>query len=320
MSAATPIEYLIGIDGGGTSTRARLTDARGAALGEGQAGPSALRRGAAAAWAEIDAAIASAFRAAGIGRADPAQCALGLGLAGAGVPALERAFLAAAPAYARLVLRNDALAAVLGAHGGTPGAVLIGGTGSVLAALDAQGRFRLAGGWGFPAGDEGSGAWIGCLALRHVQHALEGRARSGALAAALHDRCGGTRRALLDFAVATDATALAALAPMVFALDGEDTAAARILDEAADALAALAQVWPGLPLSLAGSVAQGLRPRLLARLAQRRIVEAQADASTGAWRLVAEPALAGIEQAESAAPGAYSANSGAGRVSPLASS
>ena len=70
-----------------------------------------------------------------------------------------------------LRVSTDAYIAALAAHSGSPGAVIIVGTGSVGYRIEAAGHCRLVGGWGFPIGDEGSGAWIG------RQHAGPARVR-----------------------------------------------------------------------------------------------------------------------------------------------
>src|SRR5262249_25708916 len=102
------MEYLIGIDGGGTATRARLL------RGEGRAGPSGLGQGIAQAWANVQQAIAVAALAGGLREAPaPGDCALGLGLAGAHVRARCDEFLRAAPPYGRIALDNDAYTALL---------------------------------------------------------------------------------------------------------------------------------------------------------------------------------------------------------------
>ncbi|WP_043302288.1 BadF/BadG/BcrA/BcrD ATPase family protein, partial [Burkholderia humptydooensis] len=58
--------FLIGIDGGGTGTRAVLADARGRELAQGSAGPSGLALGIEAAWRSIEAASADACARAGV--------------------------------------------------------------------------------------------------------------------------------------------------------------------------------------------------------------------------------------------------------------
>ena len=63
----------------------------------------------------------------------------------------------AAGAKARGVaaLVTDGLVALLGAHGGEPGALLISGTGSVAEALLPDGQRRMVGGWGWQIGEIG---------------------------------------------------------------------------------------------------------------------------------------------------------------------
>jgi glucosamine kinase len=63
----------------------------------------------------------------------------------------------------------------LGAHGGGPGAIVAAGTGSIDEALRHDGEHVSVGGWGYPVGDEGSGAWLGMCAMREAQLASDGR-------------------------------------------------------------------------------------------------------------------------------------------------
>ncbi len=72
---------------------------------------------------------------------------------------------AACAGFARVELSSDAYTALIGAFEGGPGALLVIGTGSVGCVLDRDGSSRQLGGWGFPAGDGGSGAWIGLRLL-----------------------------------------------------------------------------------------------------------------------------------------------------------
>lgn len=285
--------YLIGIDGGGTGTRARLTDAQGQLLGSGEAGPSGLARGSAPAWAQVLRAITAAFEQAALPLATPEQCAIGLGLAGAGTPARADDFRRAAPPFATLVLASDATAALLGAHAGRPGAIVAAGTGSVGLALHADGRQVLVGGWGFGVGDEGGGAWLGQQAAQLAQQALDGRASAGTLARAVWRVAGGERAALVDWCSRTGQAGFAGLAPLVFAQAEADPAARALLGRAADELAAMAQALDPagmLPLVVTGSVGQRLQPLLPAPL-RARCVAPEGDAAQGALRLL-HPSLA----------------------------
>lgn len=285
--------FWLGVDGGGTHTRLRCTDAAGRVLGEGQAGASALGQGPAQAWQAVQAAL----RAAQPQGVDWADCAIGLGLSGAGSPLLAQAFLDAAPPCAALALDTDGVAALLGAHGGAAGALLIAGTGSVGEALHANGRHVRVGGWGWQIGDEGSGAWLGRQAIQHTQRALDGRDPRGPLAEAVlahaRGRAGaapgeGEREAVLAWCAAGSQRAYADLAPLVFAQAAQDGAAEALLQAAARELDALALALDGgaaLPLCLSGSVALRLQPRLAASV-RARCVAPRADAQDGALHLI----------------------------------
>ena len=75
-------DHLIGIDGGGTGTRAKLLDVDGVLLGSGEAGPSALAQGLEQAWTHIGEAIARAFATADLALPPMRECAVGMGLSG----------------------------------------------------------------------------------------------------------------------------------------------------------------------------------------------------------------------------------------------
>src|SRR5438309_1739218 len=83
-------------------------------------------------------------------------------------------------------------------------------------AVHADGRRESVSGWGFPVGDEGSGAWLGLSAMREAQRALDGRGKAGALAQAVWGLAGGTREALFAWCEHAGQHAYAKLAPLVF--------------------------------------------------------------------------------------------------------
>src|SRR3954452_24781799 len=112
------IRYVIGVDGGGTGTRACLARPDGEVLGCGEAGPSALGQGIAQAWSNVACAVDHAFHAARVARWSPEECAIGLGLAGAIVPTQRGDFIAQAQPFARLALASDGYTTLLGAHAG----------------------------------------------------------------------------------------------------------------------------------------------------------------------------------------------------------
>jgi glucosamine kinase len=296
----TAIRYLIGIDGGGTRTRALVRRLDGSAVGRGEAGPSALGQGIAQAWRHIVRAVHAAFAA---GRQDAPRwehCAMVAALSGAAHAPWHAAFLAQDPGLARLAAEPDSLALLLGAHGGKPGAIVIAGTGSVAEALLPGGGRASAGGWGFPLGDEGSGAWLGMQAVRHAQCAFDGRAAAGALARHVRAHCGGTAEALQGWCAQAGQFDYAGLAPAVFECESADGVAAAILQDGVAALEALARaVDPAgrLPLALGGSVAKRLAPHLDAAL-RARLVPPQGGALDGALTLATELALRPVQHGE----------------------
>jgi glucosamine kinase len=287
------IHYAIGIDGGGTSTRARVVHRSGVVVGEGKAGASGLMQGTAQAWRHIGAAIDQAVRERlqpGWPAPLPGKCALGMGLAGANNPDWHASCLAADPGYAASYLVSDAVTALRGAHQGAPGALVIMGTGAIGLVLQRDGQHTTVGGWGFPSGDEGSGADLGLRAINLTQQAVDARGPATALTRAVLQAVGGTPTALLAWCGAATQFDYATLAPLVFAHATEDTAAANLLQYAVKSLQILATTLVpvgDLPLVVAGSIGQRLLPQLSPAIA-RRVVAQQGDAMDGALALCFE--------------------------------
>ena len=284
------IHYAIGVDGGGTSTRARVVHRSGVVIGEGRAGASGLVQGTAQAWAHIEQAVGLAVQ----GHMQshwpalvPANCALGLGLAGANNAHWHTQCIEANPGYAKLVLETDAAIALLGAHRGEPGALVIVGTGAIGLALQANGEHLSVGGWGFPCGDEGSGADLGLRAIGLTQRAVDGRNDHTPLTRDIYQALGGTPEELLAWCGKARQFEYASLAPQVFAHAQDDVGAAGLLAYAVQSLESLATALDPertLPLVIAGSVAQRLLPRLSPALVQR-VVASKGDAMDGGLAL-----------------------------------
>ena len=170
------MKLILGIDGGGTRTRARLADDEGQPLGTGQAGASNMQaQGEAVAQHEILSAIANAFADAGI--APTLIHAACLGLAGAARPDERSRFTTWAKQFIceRATVISDG-ELVLAA--GTPalwGIALVAGTGSIAWGKTQVGHMARAGGWGYLLGDEGSGYDLARTALRAAAQAADGR-------------------------------------------------------------------------------------------------------------------------------------------------
>lgn len=217
----TAIGYLIGVDGGGTNARARLSDAGGLVLGEGSGGPGNIRLGIATAWANIAAAIDGALAEAGLSQAIFAQTSIALGLAGIVDEADAAAIVSAGPAFRRAVAVSDAHIACLGAFAGRDGAILITGTGSAAhAVVDGIGQPVF--GWGFEVDDKGSAADLGRSAIAAALEALDGLAFETALTREVRERIGGAAGAIVQWITAALPRDYGAIAPIVFAAARKD--------------------------------------------------------------------------------------------------
>jgi glucosamine kinase len=221
----------VGVDAGGTSTRA-LVSRNGAPAGEADgSGANATTLGVEDA-ADV---IITVVRKALDGR-KPA--AIAIGAAGAGRPATAQALSAligTAFPDANVSVEDDTAIALRAAIPSGPGIVLIAGTGSVAYAENGDTRVRV-GGLGYLAGDEGSAFSIGMAAVKLYGRVLDGRAAADettelvARALAAPDRA-AYLGAIYD-APHLPAT-LAALAPSILAFAGKgNRASTKIVQQA----------------------------------------------------------------------------------------
>jgi N-acetylglucosamine kinase-like BadF-type ATPase len=278
---------VLGLDIGGSSSRARLSES-------GHVVSEASAPGANVALIDpdlVEERLTSLIEQ--LGSPHPASCCAGA--AGAEVPAgrrrLEQLLARLLPDARVLVVHDTRL--ILAAAGLDVGIALIAGTGSVAYARNNDGDEARAGGWGWMLGDEGSGAWIVREALRELMR----RREEGVQLSVLGER----------MLVATDSDDLletisrvqlyheagqwAALAGEVFDSMALDPGAARIVDSAADALAALAlragaKVGVDGPVVMAGGVLTNfsdLASKVQARVGSGLVLEEEPVA--GAVRL-----------------------------------
>jgi len=302
-------QRFIGIDGGGTKTAAVLLDGDRREIARAVSGPSNYYSvGRAVAEASLREAINRLLSLAGLTARD--VTAIGLGMAGVDRPGdreVVQAMLSRIGPFARILITNDAAAALVGGVGRRHGLVLIAGTGAIVYGVNAQGEARRADGWGFLVGDEGSAHWIGVQGLRAIARAHDGRGPATALTQRLTAHLGlpdVSRLVTLIYADDFGVPQLAGLAPLVSqAARAGDAVAQGILREAGRRLSlTLGAVVRGLNMSdeefevvLLGGV---LRARdlvwesvvaALSDIAPRaRVIEPRHDAAVGAALLAQE--------------------------------
>ena len=273
------------VDGGGTRSRARLIGPGGAALAIATGGPCNPSTDLARALASLDEVWASCAGAVGLEHHRYSDVGLAIGAAGLYLASARDAFLAACPRFGSAVAMSDGYAALVGATGGAPGALIIAGTGVAGHRLYADGRSIQRDAWGWVAGDRGSGAWLGRHALRHCMAALDGIQTADRLARSVLTEIGGTSALVSGWLQHLGPDRLGALAPIVLDLAQHgDPAALRLQSRALDHLAGLASTLDagGVPLYAAGGIAERLRDLLTLRLG-RDAKAPQADAVTGCY-------------------------------------
>lgn len=174
---------VIGVDAGGSYTRAVLLDSTGRVLAVGRAGAANYRSGNfQQAAAAIQAVVNEVL---GYGSAEAIFIA-SAALEGPGSEAEARTLLGS---YAtnRVYLDTDTLAAWAGACKLEPGIVVVSGTGSMALGVDRTGQRYRVGGWGAYFGDEGSAYTIANQAIRQALQSLDGRDSDSELLGALLD-------------------------------------------------------------------------------------------------------------------------------------
>jgi glucosamine kinase len=284
------VPYLLGVDGGGTGCRVVLADRHGTELARVSGEAAALGLGHGRAWAAIEAACDAAFIQAGLSRQgcfDARACVMACGLAGVHHPQWRAEFVAHAPPLAALLLDSDAYTTLLGAHGGAPGVVIAVGTGSIGAVLEPHGKYRTVGGYGFPASDEASGAWLGLRAMKYAQHALDGRAARDEFALALYRATGiDGHESLVEWLAAARQADYARLAPVVLSYREHQFVAQCLVRAAEEIGRMIAALDPqaALPVALAGGLAPALREWLPAPY-KNRLRSPEGDSASGALLL-----------------------------------
>ncbi|MGH3713922.1 MAG: N-acetylglucosamine kinase, partial [Micromonosporaceae bacterium] len=256
---------VLGLDIGGTTSRALLADSHGRRLGTGTAaGGNPTSHHETAAFAAISAAIRDAL--AGV---DPAQVrAAAIGMAGVSrlaEPDVREQFEAAWHGTGLRCAYQAVSDAVVAFTAGTPspdGTLLLAGTGAIAAQLRDRTGVRTCDGHGWLLGDLGSGFWLGREAVRAALAYLDGWAPATPLVHQVIGELVGTqppgRDSVINAVRRDEPVALARLAqPVCQAADAGDPVATEIVARAAEHLiesAARVRAGDDGPLVLGGGL------------------------------------------------------------------
>lgn len=208
------MNYLIGIDGGGTGCRAMVCDRHGARLGTGNAGPANIMTNFEAAQKNIVQACENAFHDAGISPGAIAKSDALLGLAGANAREAAEQTKANMP-FRNCLIETDAVTSLEGAIGSADGAVAIIGTGSVFI-YRVNGEIRTVGGWGYMIGDLGSGSRLGRELLQESLLVFDGIHNGSDLTKKVLDNFKNDPNIMVEYAHKAQPGEFGTFAPLIF--------------------------------------------------------------------------------------------------------
>lgn len=302
----------VGLDVGGTSTRALVVDVSGHRVGSATAGGGNPISHRTEAWTAV---LSEALQQA-LGEAGPVEVrAIVVGMAGASALAgtaeyavLTQTMRTAAGADCSVRLAGDTDVAFAAATPEPDGTVLVAGTGAIAAAIRTGRTVRTADGHGWLLGDAGSGFWLGRQAVRAVLAEIDGNGASTALCPLVAEALLGrttaghvprpTREELIRAAYASPPARLARLAPLLTrCADDGDEVASRIARRAVEHLVSTAEAVRApvetTPFAVTGAVALGRHfvSQLLDQELERRWpghVVRVTDAAAGATWLALE--------------------------------
>lgn len=275
--------YILGVDGGGTKTVARLVNTDTGQSWQCLGGPSSLSLGVDSAVKTIVQQGSELARQAGIALSD---ISLLCGLAGSSEQSLCLAAQHALQAsFYQVEICSDAKTSAWGANHGQPVAVVALGTGSVAMTLNNQGIETLMGGWGLLVGDEGSGARFGLHAINTMLWEMDSGQELSATGRLLSEQVGHERSDILSWLRTAKSTDFAALLPAIWPLQSHCPIAQALVQQHLQAVVRIIQTLDTrLPLMLIGGLAALTAPLLPAHI-QQRLQPALGDALDGACLL-----------------------------------
>lgn len=223
-------QWILGLDGGGSSSTARLIERISGRHWQVEGGPSSLSVDPVHACENINKMLSQLVKLSG---ASLNETAAHFGVAGASDERKSALLIQHfADKFYMFDHSNDAVTSAYGANRGEPVVVVALGTGSVGMRLEADGNTRLVGGWGFLIGDQGSGAKLGVAAIEHAVIELESRRDNlTKLSQFICDIVGHNRTDITRWVAAAKPANFAAFAKSIFAIATECQQAQKLLEQ-----------------------------------------------------------------------------------------
>ncbi|WP_020616512.1 N-acetylglucosamine kinase [Paenibacillus daejeonensis] len=299
------MNYVAGIDGGGTRTQVVVSTEKGEVIQTLSVGPlnynGQEEATVTATLIGLAERIGQAITSNG-GEALASCRVICIGAAGISHPRVAgwlEDTLRAAGYEGELMLVGDHETALYGAHGGEAGVILIAGTGSICYGRNGTGATHRAGGYGHLIDDSGSGYSIGRDLLAAVVQAADGRCSPTLITELVYDQLAITTvEALVGYVYDSGRTKkdIAALAPLLtIACEAGDTQALEIAQASAAGLVPLVRAVADRldlqtgPLAMLGSVLtvnrfvrEAFTNQLASVLPGLAVVPQQQDAAHGA--------------------------------------
>lgn len=206
------MDFIAGIDGGGTKTKICCRDLQGNEISVRQFGPFNVNSIGVEKFRELMDQIGTYLNSVGNCRA---VCMGSAGISNTGMVEIVTEAMAKA-GIANWKLVGDQVIALHGALDGQSGVSVIAGTGSICFGRGADGTQARSGGWGHLIGDEGSGYALGRDAVQAVAQAWDGCGPETMLTGLLAEQFGlDTQPKIISYVYGADKSRLAALSRLV---------------------------------------------------------------------------------------------------------
>lgn len=234
------MNYIIGVDGGGTKTVGILADQTGKVHSRVEVGASNYHSVGEKQTKYVLADLVTRLMAQA--NVTLKNCVVScLGMAGLAHPADRRVIRQICDEigfHENCILTHDAQIALVGGTGKLDGVIVISGTGSVVYGVNSDGVEARSGGWGHLLGDEGSGYGIALCGLQAIVRAANGRGEPTQLTDLILRAIGLQQPGdLIRWAHSASKDQISMLAKLIFvAKESGDSVAGQIIQHAADEL------------------------------------------------------------------------------------